>query len=212
LVFNNEVQNEYKKINSTTYITAYYDLRENVKKLASNTLWHKIDSKVLQIVAQYFNIVLSNNNADSLIKELQRNIDQLTRVRKDLLKTNKKIYTHLLSKFQAKAYNSYDSSVDKILILGQKILNSSKKYRRILFSLKNKNKNKNKLLSFEKKITLKLLRFKKIKHCPEILISKCKWWGCRPVFKKDPVCLYANKVIKKGNKIIYSFIKKLKKI
>lgn len=77
LIFNDEVQDQYKKSPMGTHLAGIYSYRKGIDKLAENGVWHDIDVAVLEIVAAYFDINITSEEASQLVDTAQDVIDVL---------------------------------------------------------------------------------------------------------------------------------------
>lgn len=77
LIYNDEVQDQYWKMPTTKHLAAYYRFRKEISSVAEDTIWHEIDKAVVIIVAAFFDVELTPDQADLLVNAAQPAIDYL---------------------------------------------------------------------------------------------------------------------------------------
>lgn len=60
-------QNEYAKSEFSAHLAAYYNLWDNVNSIAEDGIWHEIDVLVTQLVASYYQVDLSYEEAEAIV-------------------------------------------------------------------------------------------------------------------------------------------------
>lgn len=54
LIYSEEIQEEYRKVETTAHITAYYQYRKAISDLAESNVWDELDILITQILVYYF--------------------------------------------------------------------------------------------------------------------------------------------------------------
>lgn len=176
LVYDEEVQQQYNKApKSAGHLIGYYEYRNAVKAIAEDPIWGAIDAAILQMVAEYYGINLTSSEAESIANELQRNVDRLNRVSEDVQALDNQIYDTA-----RKLDTAVNTAVDNMQAAEMSAINKQREWRD------------------------KLLSVRSLPSCPKIIYTKCKWYGCWPATKDDPVCNAAKKVIEASNKLIFN--------
>ncbi len=84
LIYNDTVNAEYDKVATATHLAGYYDFRSAIDDLANDPLWDDIDVAVAKLIAEYFGVSLSSEEAaevvaviDDVIKSVDAGIDEI---------------------------------------------------------------------------------------------------------------------------------------
>lgn len=173
LVYDDEVQAEYAKVDSASHLVGYYEYRNAIESIAESSVWADIDTAILQAVAGYYGINLTSGEAESIVNELQRNLDRLNRVGEDVQAFNNEIYDNT-----RKLDDGVNIAVDNMQTAEIRVINKQREWRD------------------------KLLSIQSLPSCPKIIYTKCKWYGCWPATKDDPICNAAKNLIEKTNQDI----------
>ncbi len=181
LIYNDAVQNEYRKVPYASHLVAFYDFRKGVDQLAEAGIWHEIDVAVTQIVAAYFDIVLTPEEADKIVNEAQRVIDKLNSGADDVQAYSDALYLRL-SKYDSQLFSRLTSSVNAMQDAERSWLDNHQAWRR------------------------KLAELIDPPNCPKIPVPdiKCKWYGCFPTVRwvDDAKCNLDRKAIIATNNAI----------
>ncbi len=181
LVYNEEVQEQYNKVpKSAGHLIGYYEYRNAVKAIAEDPIWGAIDAAILQAIAEYYDIELTSGEAESIVNELQRNLDRLNRIGEDVQVLNNQIYDNA-----RKLDNAVNTAVDNMQTAEIRVINKQREWRD------------------------KLLSVQSLPSCPKIIYMKCKWYGCWPATKDDPICNAAKKAIEESNRLILNLANSL---
>ena len=174
LVYDEKVQQQYKKNpKSAGHLIGYYEYRNAVETIANDNIWAEIDAVILRMVAEYYGINLTSSEAESIVNELQRNLDRLNRAGEDIQAFNNQMYDTA-----RRLDTAVNTAIDNMQTAEIAALNKQREWRD------------------------KLLSLQSLPSCPKIIYTKCKWYGCWPATKDDPVCNAAKRAIEASNKII----------
>jgi len=130
LVYDTSVQNEYNKSDYTRHLTGYYQFRQELQAIAEQDIWLEIDTEVLRIVAGYYGIALTSNDAESLVNELQRNLDRLNRVSEDVQALDNQIYNNI-----RRLDESISTTVDNVQNAEEEFISKHREWRDKLIEL-----------------------------------------------------------------------------
>lgn len=185
MIYNEEIQDEYWKTSTALHLAGYYDLRKSIDDLANDAVWTEIDKAVAKMIAAYFSVELSDDEAglvvgkiDILTKSVSDGID-------DIQSAADGVY---------EVFNKYDDAVFKNLSNGVNSLKSVE----------------NNLVSLHSDLTDQIGNLLNIENCPNTiwLPPHCNLGGCSGGrWKKDPSCLLAVEANKKSNELVNAAIK-----
>ena len=99
-------------------------------------IWHDIDVAVTQIVAAYFDIQLSTDEASQIVNETQKVIDALNSGVDNVQESTNKVYTRL-NKYDDKVFAHLSVEVDKMQNTEQEWLAKHQEWRRKLLDVEN---------------------------------------------------------------------------
>ena len=128
LVYNDTVQQEYKKSPFAPHLTAYYDFRNAIDALAEDGIWHDLDILTTQIVAQYYGIDLSSDEAGAIVDAAQPIIDVLNGDIPDALQElDEELYSKA-RKYEELGFSEVIAAVEKMNNLENKLLSTKQSF------------------------------------------------------------------------------------
>lgn len=126
LIFNDTVQYQYWKNSYSRHLAAFYELRKSIDSVAEDGIWHDIDVFVTQIVAAYFNIDLTDEEASIIVDAANDVIDFVNNEITDELQVVLNNLYEVANKYESMGFNEVVSTVGKINALENRLL--SKKH------------------------------------------------------------------------------------
>jgi hypothetical protein len=189
LIYNAQVQGEYKKVPGAGHLVAVTEFKKGIHNLAGQEIWHDIDVLVAQIVAACFDIQLTKEEAAKLVNELQPVMPVINEEIPDAVQDANRDFYRAVARFDAKVFKNLTTAVDKMKSSEEKLLSKHQDWRR------------------------KLTEILAIPGCPKIPVpyTKCKWYGCyiKTRWVDDPVCKHTRQLIADTNELTLSAVESL---
>jgi hypothetical protein len=114
LVFNGTVAQEYWKNPLGRHLAAYYEYREAIDSLAEDGIWRDIDIAVLQIVARYFNIEITPDEASKIVDAAQPVLDAFNNdIPDEVQALENRLFEYAL-KYEALGFEQVSAAVDRM--------------------------------------------------------------------------------------------------
>lgn len=182
LIFSDSVKSQYFQNPSTSHLPAYFEYRKAVDDLAESPLWHELDILAAQIVANYFDISLSHNEADQIVNAAQPIIDALNGDIPDTLQKLDDKFFYFSMKYEGMGFEALDNANNDLARLESDLLTLKKEYEDVLYDLTIQSLNVCPYIPDPNPL-----------HC-----FKCKWygcwyWDCTPLIE-DPICVFQNSI------------------
>lgn len=175
LIYNEEVESEYWKVPTATHLAAYARFRKGVDSLAEDGIWHDIDIAVTMVVAAFFDIELSPDEAEQIVDAAQPVLDKLNDVSEDIQELTNEMYDHA-RKFDEQVFSSVTDAAEEMEDAEQDYLSKHQEWRR------------------------KLLDVENLPSCPKIYYIG--GFPPRVKSKEDPVCKATKDLIQASNNLI----------
>lgn len=122
LIYDPNVQKQYAKVDNTQHLKAYGDYREGINTLAELSIWHDIDVAITQLVASYYDIELSSDEASQIVNAAQPVIDVLNQDIPDNLQAMDQKIFDLAKKYEDLGYTSVSSAVKNVKLYEDQLL------------------------------------------------------------------------------------------
>lgn len=136
LIYDNEVQDEYWKVPTANHLAAYYEYSKGIGALAENGIWHEIDVVVAMIVAAYFDVQLSPDEAEQVVGAAKKVLDELNDSSEDVQQYTKKMYENA-RKFDDRVFGKVVSAQARMEKAEQSWMAKQQEWRRKLLDVKN---------------------------------------------------------------------------
>jgi len=137
LIYNEEVQAEYSKVDTTKHLTAYYEYRKAIDDLAEDNVWNEIDVVITQIIVYYFTEQsLSDDEAQEIVDAGQSILDELGRGSEDIQQFTNDIYD-TLADLDEEAFSKLLETRDRMRAEEQRWINKRREWRERLLDVQN---------------------------------------------------------------------------
>ena len=129
LIYDTRVQTEYKKVPTAAHLVAYTEFRNGIDNLAERGIWHDIDVAVTQIVAAYFDIQLTSEEASTIVNKMQPVMKVVNGKIPDAVQdSNRQFYTEV-ERFDKKVFKNLSTANTKMKTAEQNLLAKNQSYR-----------------------------------------------------------------------------------
>ncbi|KQV94758.1 hypothetical protein ASC87_25960 [Rhizobacter sp. Root1221] len=122
LVMNEDVAAQYAKGVGTKYLPAYLAYRDAIDDAANSELWQKIDQAVLQIVASYNDIGVTDQQAGQLVAFMNDTVLPKVNRREDLDQAALNKLDTFANNFEAQRFSELNSALRSLKDLESRIL------------------------------------------------------------------------------------------
>jgi hypothetical protein len=114
LIFNDVVAEQYWKNPYANHLAAIYNYRQDLNELAENQVWYNLDVLVVKIIAQYYGVTLSENEAAQIVAAAQDAIDWAnSEVVDNLQAANDQLY-EIAKKYEELGFEAVSSAVSEL--------------------------------------------------------------------------------------------------
>lgn len=182
LIYNDEVVDEYLKVPTAYHLAAYAKFREGINDIAEDGIWHDIDIAVTIIVAAYFDIELTPDEAEQVVDAAQSVLDELNGASEDVQQLANNMYENA-SQFEETVFSSLVVAKETMAEVEQEWMSKHQEWRRKLLDVEN---------------LPSCLKIYVCKPDPKILNPghmDCGW-------KRDAVCELAKDLVQASNDLI----------
>ncbi|MCP4975386.1 MAG: zinc dependent phospholipase C family protein [Maribacter sp.] len=114
LIYNDTVENQYWENPYATHLAAYYSFRKSIDQLAENSVWHEMDIVITQIVAAYFEIELSDDEAKQIVDVSNELLDFLNEEVIDGVQEKSNQLFTLAVKYEQMQFDAVSEAVRKV--------------------------------------------------------------------------------------------------
>lgn len=132
LIYNSEVQQEYKKLPAGKHLVAFAKLRSEINNLAEDNVWHDIDVAIVQLVAAYFGVSISQEEASSIVNNMQPVMEVVNGKIPDQLQASNNQFFAEVSRFDERVFTNLSNAADKMKQAERSLLDKHQSHRRKL--------------------------------------------------------------------------------
>lgn len=129
LIYDPEVKAQYKKIKAGTHLVAFTNLREGIDNLAEDNIWHEIDVAIVKLVAAYYGINLTDEQASSIVNNMQPVMKTVNGEIPDQLQESNRQFFAEVERFDKSVYKNLSAAADKMKQAEQNLLSKHQSYR-----------------------------------------------------------------------------------
>jgi hypothetical protein len=142
LVYDSTIQSEYKKVPTAAHLVAYTEFRNGIDSLAEKGIWRDIDIAVAQIVAAYFGVTLSSEEAGAIVDKMQPVMNTVNgRIPDAIQDANRQFYTEV-ERFDKRVFKNLSTANEQMKAAEQKLLDKHQSYRQKFFSIESEKRKK----------------------------------------------------------------------
>lgn len=127
LIYDRDVEEQYWKVPTAYHLAAYAKFRRGIDDIAEDGIWHDIDIAILVIVAAYFDIELTPEEAGEIVDAAQPVFDFLHGDIPDALQDVTNVMYENASKFEEAGFEKVSAAVDRMQTLESSLLESKRK-------------------------------------------------------------------------------------
>lgn len=130
LIYDPEVKNQYKKVDAGTHLVAFANLREGIDNLAEDNIWHEIDVAIVKLVAAYYGISLTDEQASSIVNNMQPVMKTVNGKIPDQLQDSNRQFFAEVERFDKSVYKNLSAAADKMKQAEQSLLSKHQSWRK----------------------------------------------------------------------------------
>lgn len=121
LIFDPEASAQYAKTPFARHLRAYRAYRNAIDEASQSEIWGKIDAAVAQVVANYYGISLTNEEATALINFVNEKVIPVIQARGDLDQSALAMLDKYASRYEAQHFAALNSALNNVKNLESQI-------------------------------------------------------------------------------------------